>query len=108
MCMDIMHKEFIRNRMISLRSTKNISARKLSQELGFSGDWLNQIENGRASPSLDGLLAFCQYFGITVGEFFDETRDYPISINDIVENLKKLNADELASVSDIVKRLADK
>lgn len=66
-------KDFVRNRIAEIRISHNISARKLSIEMGQSTEYINQIENGRKLPSLEGLYNFCDYFGMTVVEFFSNT-----------------------------------
>ena len=103
-----MYKDFIRNRINMIRNANKLSARGLSLDLGYATEYINQIERGRSNPSVEFLLVFCEHFKMTIGEFFDESVKYPMHLKSIVENLKKLNADELASVSDIVKRLAYK
>ena len=67
-----MDKNFIKERYAKIRLAHNISARKLSLELGQSTEYINQIENGKNMPSVEGLMNFCNYFNISMGEFFEE------------------------------------
>ena len=92
-------KKFISNRFAVIRNAHNISARKLSIEMGQSTEYINQIENGRKMPSMEGLFNFCDYFKITIGEFFDSTLGYPVQYKEIIENLNKLDNEELAHIS---------
>ena len=48
-----MEKDFIKNRYAAIRCANNISARKLSFELGQSSEYINQIEN-----VIDNFLGF--------------------------------------------------
>ena len=59
-----MDKNFIKERYAKIRLAHNISARKLSLELGQSTEYINQIENGKNMPSVEGLMNFCNYFNI--------------------------------------------
>ena len=51
-------KKFVSNRFAVIRNAHNISARKLSIEMGQSTEYINQIENGRKMPSMKVFLTF--------------------------------------------------
>lgn len=91
-------KNFISNRFAVIRNAHNISARKLSIEMGQSSEYINQIENGRKMPSLEGLFNFCDFFNISIGEFFDATQVYPVEYKELISKLNKLNKDELSHI----------
>ena len=101
-------KDFVRKRIGYLRDKRKISARSLSLDLGMSTEYVNQVEGGRLNPSLDFIASVCEYFEITLGEFFDQTVEYPMHLKPLIENLKKLNSDELGDITNIVKRLIAK
>jgi len=61
---------FISHRITELRLSKNISSRKLSLDLGLSNSYITQIENGKKMPSLENLYRICDYFDITIADFF--------------------------------------
>ena len=44
------YENFFRDRLISLRVQKGISAREMSLSLGQNAGYINNIENGRAFP----------------------------------------------------------
>jgi len=100
-----MDKEFIKNRISSIRNKKNISARSLSLDLGMSSEYINQVENGRLMPSLDFIINFCDYFKITIGEFFDEKIIYPEQYKFIINELNKLTYNELTQIENFIKLL---
>ena len=102
-----MIKEFIAKKLFNLRSAKNISARKLSIELGQCDSYINHIENQRLIPSLDGIENICDYFGITVSDFFDANMSYPIEYKELFLELNKLTKAELDQVTNLVKMLND-
>ena len=81
-----MYEEFTQNRIAQLRMQKNVSARDMSLSLGQNNSYINQIENKKALPSLQGLFYICEYFGITPQQFFDDGNAYPVQLADLVED----------------------
>ena len=103
-----MDKKFVGDRYAKIRLAHGISGRKLSQELGQSTEYINQIENGRSLPSLEGLLNFCDYFDISVGEFFEDKFVYPVQYEKIIKELNKMDALALDTVYELLKLINDK
>ncbi len=100
-----MDKEFLRHRVYQIRNSKEISARNLSLELGMSSEYINQLESGKLTPSIDFLINFCNYFEISLSDFFDCGNKYPTKIKQIVECLSKLNNDEFNLVCNLIELL---
>ena len=100
-----MDKQFIQNRYAAIRMAHHISARKLSLELGQSSEYINQIENGKCMPSIENLLNFCDYFGITPSEFFDETLKYPVQYKNIIGELNHLSPDDCELILNLLKSM---
>ena len=98
-----MDKGFIKERYAAIRLAHNISGRRLSLELGQSTEYINQIENGRNLPSIEGLLNFCEYFHITVGEFFEDKFAYPVQYDKIIKELNKMDELGLDTVYDLLR-----
>ncbi|MDE7164905.1 MAG: helix-turn-helix domain-containing protein [Clostridiales bacterium] len=98
-----MDRKFISERYARIRLAHNISARKLSFELGQSSEYINQIEAGKSMPSIEGLINFCEYFNITLGEFFDQTAEFPVQYKSIIAELNKMDAMSIALVLDLLK-----
>ena len=103
-----MYEEFTQDRIAQLRVLKEVSAREMSLSLGQNESYINQIENGKALPSLQGLFQICEYFSITPQQFFDEGDAFPAQLMDLVDDLKQLDATELSHVSAIVKDILNK
>ena len=99
------YEEFTQNRIAQLRMQKNVSARDMSLSLGQNNSYINQIENKKALPSLQGLFYICEYFGVTPQQFFDDGNAYPAQIVDLVEDMKKLDAASLEHLAAIVKEM---
>lgn len=104
--MKTIDKSFIGKRIAVLRNAKKNSARGMSLDLGQSSEYINQIENGRSMPSIERLINICDYFGITMSEFFDENIVYPIQYRELLQELNKLDSLELEKVIDIVKLIS--
>lgn len=101
-------KKFISNRFAVIRIAHNISARKLSLNMGQGSEYINQIENGYRLPSLEGLYNFCDYFDISIEEFFDAGQNYPIEYKSIIESLNKLDKEQLDHVKKTIDYIAKK
>ncbi len=97
-----MDKKFIQQRYATIRLAHNISARKLSLELGQSTEYINQIENGKNMPSLEGLFNFCDYFHLSLGEFFEQDYTYPVEYKKIIQELNRLDSLELKQIYDLI------
>ncbi len=100
-----MEKDFVKERIRYYRQKHNMSARNLSLELGMSTEYINQLETGRMAPSIYFIEDFCDYFNITMGEFFDDSIKYPEDLKDMIKNLNKLSPDELELVKNLIKSL---
>ncbi len=103
-----MDKEFIRNRVYKIRTAKNISARNLSLELGMSSEYINQLESGKLTPSIDILINFCSYFDITLSEFFDANNNYPTQLKPLIESLSKLDSEQFDIISKLILMITNK
>lgn len=98
-----MDKKYIGQRIAQLRGAKKISARSMSIELGQSTEYINQIENGRSLPSVEGLLNICEYLEISPSDFFDTQTKYPLQYKNLFKELDKLDEFELEQIVGLVK-----
>lgn len=64
--------KYISDRIANLRSAMNVSARDMSLSLGQSPNYINNIENHKALPSMAMFLIICDYLKVFPKEFFDE------------------------------------
>lgn len=103
-----MYEEFTQNRIAQLRTQKKVSARDMSLSLGQNSSYINQIENHKSLPSLQGLFYICEYFGITPQQFFDTGNPDPARIADLIEDIKKLDTTSLEHIAAVVKGLVRK
>lgn len=104
----IMYEEYFVERLTSLRNQKNVSAREMSLALGQNESYINRIENRLAFPSMQVFFYICEYFQITPQEFFDEKNPAPGKINQIAEEIRKLDEFQLDTVIAVIKGLQHK
>lgn len=95
-------------RLARLREKKGVSARDMSLSIGQNPGYINNIETGKSKPSLDGIFFICEYLGITPSQFFDTESANPSKLDSIIEDLKKLNDQQLDTISALVKGLIKK
>lgn len=103
-----MYEEQFPIRLAKLRTEKGVSARDMSLSIGQNAGYINNIENGKALPSMAGFFFICEYLNITPQEFFDMDSEQPEFLNHTIENLKKLNRRQLQNISAIIEDLAKK
>ena len=101
-----MDDDFIAKRVTQLRLQKGVSARSMSLSIGQNPVYINNIESGKALPSLSGLFYICDYFKITPLDFFDADNQNPEKLNQIIVALKKLDDDQLSIVMEVIKGLS--
>ncbi len=103
-----MDELFLRNRIATLRTNKNISARELSLRLGQSEGYINAIENGKSNPSVQMLEYICEELDVSLSDFYDSENNYPDIINSIITEAKKLDKKSLESILAVMKNMNDK
>jgi len=92
-------------RLAQLREKKGVSARDMSLSIGQNPGYINNIESGKSMPSLSGIFYICEYLGITPSEFFDMDSRNPSCLNDVINNLKRLNDKQLDVISALIKEI---
>lgn len=100
---DIVYTKYLLQRLIQLRTKKGVSARDMSLSIGQNEGYINNIENGKALPSMTGFFYICEYLNVTPAEFFDNSTKNPEKLYDLVEDLKHLDESELCAISTLVK-----
>lgn len=103
-----MYEEIIPNRLTQLRTKKGVSARDMSLSIGQNAGYINNIETGKALPSMSAFFFICEYLNITPQEFFDTDSQQPEQLRTLIENLKHLDSQQLMNISSIVEGLIKK
>lgn len=95
-------EKFIKERIIALRTQKNVSARDVSLSIGQNENYINRIENDVSLPSMRGLILICEYFNITLKEFFDVDNKSPDDIKKLNEEIQGLDGEYIKSLINFV------
>ena len=90
-------------RLAQLREKKGVSARDMSLSIGQNAGYINNIESGKSMPSLSGFFYICEYLGISPSDFFDVNTKNPTRLNELMEDLKRLNDKQLETIAALVK-----
>lgn len=100
-----MFETYVRNRITELRLSKGVSEYKMSLDLGHGKNYIQSITSGRSLPSLSELPYICEYLGVSVRDFFDETSKSPALTQDILKRAQSLNEDDLIAIINIMDRM---
>ena len=92
-------------RLAQLRNKKGVSARDMSLSIEQNHAYINNIESGKALPSMTIFFYICEYLNITPADFFDTNSKNPVKLKNLIEDLKHLDDRQLESISEIVKGL---
>ena len=87
-----MYEDLFYKRLAELRANKGVSARDMSLSIGQNASYINNIENGKALPSMTGFFYICEYLNITPGEFFDAENKNPEKFRKWSRTLKSWTA----------------
>lgn len=93
------------DRLVKLRTQKGVSARDMSLSLGQSESYINKIENRKTLPSMTGFFYICEYLNVHPKEFFNDGLKNPNKINEMINELNKLNDNQLEHILALIKDL---
>ena len=100
-----MYDELFPARLATLRTNKGISARDMSLSLGQNAGYINNIETGKAFPSMTVFFYICEYLDIEPKDFFDFSSDDPAELQAMNDKLKLLNPRQLELISALIDEL---
>ena len=67
--------------------------------------YISSIETGKSKPSVEMLIYICEELDVSMSDFFDEEQQYPVLIEQIVKEAKKLDKSSLESVLNVMKNM---
>lgn len=105
---DKMDAAFVRERITKLRMQKGVSEYQMSYDLGHSRGYINNISSGKSLPSLAELFAICEYFEVSLSDFFNENVANPKLTTQVIYDLEQLDEDDLALIHKNIARLLRK
>ena len=103
-----MYENEFQTRLAQLREKKGVSARDMSLSIGQNPGYINNIETGKALPSMSGFFYICEYLQLSLKEFFDTNAKNPEKLNELIKDLKKLDDKQLDNIASIVQGLVKK
>ena len=98
-------RKFFSNRLYDLRMQQNVSARKMSNLIGMGDAYINTIENNKSMPKMEQFYFICDYLKISPSDFFDEGNSNPQRLAALMEDLKSLSEEQLATVAVVVREM---
>lgn len=100
-----MYEDFVKDRITALRLKKGVSEYQMSFDLGHSRGYIYNISSGKALPPLREFFVICDYFGLTPQQFFDESAQNPVLLQQALDGMKNLDQDDLQMVVQLIERL---
>ena len=100
-----MYENEFQTRLTQLREKKGVSARDMSLSIGQNPGYINNIETGKALPSMSGFFYICEYLQLSPKDFFDIDAKNPEKLNELMKDLKRLDDKQLDSIASIVQGL---
>lgn len=85
------------------RQKKNVSMREMSLSIGQSPGYIAKLLSGHNSPKMITFYWICDYLKLTPSEFFNEEVENPALLKLLVNDMQKLDEEQLMHVSAIVK-----
>ena len=97
---------FIGERVTPLRLAKGISEYSLSKNIGKCNNYINKVSSGAITPTIPTLSLICDFFGITLSQFFQDESTYvsPVA-SQIASRLPALNEEQLESLLAIIRAM---
>ncbi len=96
-----MYEENFSKRLVQLRMRKSVSARDMSLSIGHPG-YINNIENGKALPSMANFFYICDFSEITPMDFFDFDSSHPADTTMLYHALNQLSDSQFNNIKEIV------
>lgn len=100
-----MYEDDFPARLARLRAKKGVSSRDMSLSIGQNAGYISNIECGKALPSMSVFFFICEYLNITPSAFFDEENENPEKLQKLIADLKKLDDEQLDTISTLVRGL---
>ncbi len=105
--METASEEFFRDRLRFLRNERAISAREMSLALGQNETYINKIETGQRSVSMDAFFRICDFLNVSPAAFFSsQIQNTNTSDFEIISLFRKLSQSQVIHILAIISDLA--
>lgn len=92
-------------RLAKLINHSDLNDRQLSIFIGKSDGYINKIINGETFPTLKSFVIICRALKITPEEFFRYEDDDPVTTNELIRDISKLNYKQKKYIHCIIKEI---
>ena len=99
---DTMYEEDFPARLARLWAKKGVSSRDMSLSIGQNPGYISNIECGKALPSMSVFFFICEYLNVSPSDFFDTDNENPEKIQALMNDLKKLDEEQLDTITALV------
>ena len=103
-----MFEDFFYNRLIKLRMDRGVSQREMRFAIGQNAGYITKLESKASLPSMTVFFYICEYFGITMAEFFDDGTTHPLQVKALLEEIRGLDSDSLELLTGTAKKMRGK
>ena len=100
------YEEKFANRLALLRTKKGVSARDMSLSLGQNPGYINNIETGKALPSMSNFFYICDYLDISPKDFFNYEIDNPNELSGFFTKVQNLSERQLIYLNELISDLS--
>ena len=100
-----MYEEDFPIRLARLRILKGVSAREMSLAIGQNPSYINNIETGKAMPSMAAFFYICDYLNVSPQEFFDTNSAAPEELRALIDKIKQLDIEQIRHITALVNGL---
>mgnify|MGYP003571256195 CR=1 FL=1 len=83
-------KESIRQTLVELMDEKRVKGVELAEAVGVSKQAVSNWRNGKSSIDIELIMPICDFFGITVNDFFGRSQTIETASNEINSEEREL------------------
>jgi len=98
-------RKFLIDRLGFFRTRANLSARELSQRLGFSIAYIAKFENGDFNMPSEVLMSAIEICGSTTEEFFYEDLSMYKEHKNLISQFDSLSKESQQTIKDLISKL---
>lgn len=100
--------KYVSDRITFLRMRKKVSERQMSEDLGRGASYIQQVVSQRSKIQLHDLKKVCDYFDISLPEFFDPFLLAPDLVKEATNTIKLLKDDDIQLLTLLAEKLNGK
>jgi transcriptional regulator with XRE-family HTH domain len=90
-----------------LRLEKNLSRKALSELIGLSPGYIEEIESNKKKPTIDTLLKFSAFYSVTISELIGEIQnDLAPELRELLDTAKQLSPDQVNLLNNFLQQIA--